>query len=179
MREYKKALPAVRHATSAAPQHHYVTLPMLHTEQPDYGLFLSRNVQLRYKGHYVLLMKLCQTGLLHLTHKRQFAITRTRRPTGIPTLLRQLAYNHAFCHILCPQKLLVFISSQHLNIRKCRSAGNLSGYFSVFWKTVCRWVTTTCCFANDVILAIPRRGELWEIWCPSWIRHSECTIWSH
>ena len=50
--------------------------------------------------------------------EHQFVITHTIHQTEIPTLLRQLGYEHTFCHNLCPQKFCLSLYF-HKNLTGC------------------------------------------------------------
>jgi hypothetical protein len=62
--------------------------------------------------------------------------------------------------MLCPQT-----NCFSLYFRKnttCLSVGllRICQVFSVSCKTVCRWLRSNCCLTSDVILLLPRNGEL-------------------
>jgi len=85
------------------------------------------------------------------THRsRQLLVTHTIHQNEIPTLLDSWVTNTLFVKILCPQKNY-FNWYFHKNIT-CHSVDllRIGQVVTTSCKIVDRWVTTNCCFMNDI-----------------------------
>lgn len=91
--------------------------------------------------------------------KQQFVTNHKVNQTEISTLLRQLGYEHTFCHNVCPQKFC--LSLYFHTIVKGWSVGllRINRVSSASCNAMYHWNTTNCCCKCEML-------------CEKWLPHS-------